>query len=361
MLVSVACMTDYRADHVGSLLRPPALLQARERYQDSDDELRTLEDTAIAEAVRRQQDAGISVVTDGEIRRQDFRSGFAAAVDGFTMEPWALPWHGPDGVTAVPGYTWIVTGRLRQHWRLAGSEAGYLLGVASAPVKVTLIAPGFMLHQSWQDGVTDQFYSSREELGAELAAITKAEIEGLIADGVRYVQLDNPGYSLFLGPERDEAAFKRALSADIAAVSGIERPPGVVIGLHLCRGNQSSRWLGAGAYDPIAEQIFSSLPVDRLLLEYDDERSGGFEPLRFVPKGTTAVLGLVSSKTPVLEESATLARRIDEAATFIDGDQIALSPQCGFASVAAGGNLLTPDEQYAKLKLVADTAQTIWT
>ena len=150
------------------------------------------------------------------------------------------------------------------------------------------------------------------------------------------------------------------LATDIAAVAGVGRPPGVTIGFHVCRGNQSSMWMGEGDYEPIAERTFGSLPVDRFLLEYDDERAGGFAPLRFVPPGKTVVLGLVSSKTPAPEPGAELHRRIDEAARFLDLDRLALSPQCGFASIAEGGNLLTADEQFAKLALVAQTARAVW-
>ena len=186
--------------------------------------------------------------------------------------------------------------------------------------------------------------------------------EALLADGVRYIQLDNPGYGAYLGAhaEQDKAGFERVLAADIAAVAGVARPAGVTIGLHVCRGNQSSKWMGEGDYEPIAEELFGRLPVDRLLLEYDDERSGGFAPLRFVPRGTVVVLGLVSSKTGVLERADEVCRRIDEAAKFADYDDLALSPQCGFASIAEGGNLLTDAQQYAKLSLVADVARSVW-
>jgi 5-methyltetrahydropteroyltriglutamate--homocysteine methyltransferase len=354
----------FRADHVGSLLRPERLLEARRRHeagQLDDARLRAVEDAAIGQAVARQLEAGIDVVTDGEFRRRDFRTGFVDAVDGFTMTTWDMPWRSGQGVTKVPSHTWVAAGRLRQRGRLAAGEAGHVLGLTDAPVKVTLIAPGFLEDRFWQDGVTDRFYASREEFAAEVAAITRAEIEALIADGVRYIQIDNPGYGAFLGARRgDAAAFERMLATDIAAVAGVGRPPGVTIGFHVCRGNQSSMWMGEGDYEPIAERTFGSLPVDRFLLEYDDERAGGFAPLRFVPPGKTVVLGLVSSKTPAPEPGAELHRRIDEAARFLDLDRLALSPQCGFASIAEGGNLLTADEQFAKLALVAQTARAVW-
>jgi 5-methyltetrahydropteroyltriglutamate--homocysteine methyltransferase len=357
--------TKFRADHVGSLLRPPALLGARRRHEAGEitaGELRAVEDEAIAAAVRTQEEAGIDVVTDGEFRRRDFRTGFVQAVDGITMRAHDMPWHSSKGVTRLRSNGFFATGRIRQRERLAAGEAAYVRSLTSAPVKVTLIAPGFLADRFWKDGETDKFYSSREEFAAEVAAITKAEIEALIAEGVRYVQLDNPGYGAYLGAHAGSGAeaFERVLTTDIAAVEGVRRPAGVTIGLHVCRGNQSSMWMGEGDYEPIAEQMFATIPVDRFLLEYDDDRAGGFEPLRFMPEDTMVVLGLVSSKTPVLESPDSLAHRIDEAAKFVDPGNLALSPQCGFASIAEGGNLLTPAEEFAKLRLVADVARATW-
>jgi 5-methyltetrahydropteroyltriglutamate--homocysteine methyltransferase len=354
----------FRADHVGSLLRPPALLDARKRHEAGELSaagLEAAEDEAIAAAVRLQEESGIDVVTDGEFRRRDFRTGFVDAVDGLTMQTWDMPWHSGTGTTRVPSHTWVATARLAQRGRMTARESAYVRSLTSAPVKVTLIAPGFLVDRFWKDGVTDQYYSSREEFAAEVAAITKAEIEALIAEGVRYVQLDNPGYGRFLGSHAHGTAdeFRRVLAADAAAVAGVARPDGVTIGFHVCRGNQSSMWMGEGDYEPVAERLFSELPVDRFLLEYDDERSGGFAPLRFVPAAKTVVLGLVTSKTAVLEDPDDLRRRIDEAATATSAG-LALSPQCGFASIADGGNLLTVDEELAKLRLVADVARATW-
>jgi 5-methyltetrahydropteroyltriglutamate--homocysteine methyltransferase len=355
----------FRADHVGSMLRPEPLLAARRRREAGEitaADLRAAEDAAITAAVRAQEAAGVDVVTDGEFRRRDFRTGFVDAVDGLSMRTWNMPWHSGEGVTRLPSHTWVVTGRLRQRGRLAAGEAAFTRGLTAAPVKVTLIAPGFLADKFWKDGETDQVYGSRDELAAEMAAITRREIEALIAEGVSYVQLDNPGYGSYLGAHAgaDVTGFERVLATDIAAVAGIERPAGVTIGMHVCRGNQASMWMGEGDYSPIAEQLFSRLPVDRFLLEYDDDRAGGFEPLRFVPSGAVVVLGLVSSKTGELESADALRRRIDEAAKFTDHGDLALSPQCGFASIAEGGNLLTAEQEFAKLKLVADVARATW-
>jgi 5-methyltetrahydropteroyltriglutamate--homocysteine methyltransferase len=355
---------QFRADHVGSLLRPTALLDARKHHEAgeiTDEQLRVIEDEAITAAVRLQEESGIDVVTDGEFRRRDFRAGFVAAVDGLTMQTWDMPWQSEDGTTKLASHTWVATARLAQKGRIAAGEYAFVKGLTTAPVKVTLIAPGFLVDRFWKDGVTDKFYADRAEFAAEVAAITKAEIEALISEGVQYVQIDNPGYGRFLGAHAGEhqAEFERVLATDAAAVDGVARPYGVTIGFHICRGNQSSMWMGEGEYDPIAERVFTELPVDRFLLEYDDERSGGFEPLRYVPEGKTVVLGLVSSKTGALEDAGALRRRIDEAAAATKAD-LALSPQCGFASIADGGNLLTMEEELAKLRLVTDVARATW-
>jgi 5-methyltetrahydropteroyltriglutamate--homocysteine methyltransferase len=355
----------FRSDHIGSLLRPEPLLAARRRRDAGTitaDELRAVEDDAIAAAVKGQQEAGIDVITDGEFRRRDFRTGFVEAVDGIEMRAWDMPWHSSHGVTKLRSNGFVVTGRLRPRDRLAAGEAAYTQNLTSAPVKVTLIAPGFLEDKFWKDGVTDQVYSSREELAEEVAAITRSEIEALIDEGVRYIQLDNPGYGSFVGAHAHgtQAEFERMAATDAAAVAGLDRPEGVIIGLHICRGNQASMWMSEGDYAPIAERLFGTVPVDRFLLEYDDDRAGGFGPLRFVPPGKAVVLGLVTTKSPVLEPVDELRRRVAEAATLIDIANLALSPQCGFASVAEGGNHLTEDQQFAKLRLVADTARAIW-
>jgi 5-methyltetrahydropteroyltriglutamate--homocysteine methyltransferase len=364
----------YRADHVGSLLRPQGLLEARRRLgagMIDEDELREVENEAIAKAVELQLESGVDVVTDGEFRRLDFRTGFVDAFEGITMSKHERPWHGDGGeVTTLISRQFSISGKLAQRRRISEGEAAYLKTLTTAPVKVTLIAPSFLMSRFWEDGVTDNAYGSKEELGEELAAFTRKEIEALVAEGVEYVQLDNPAYAAFLDPDSldrartagndPEAALQLMLDVDAAAVEGIELPgPRFAIGMHVCRGNNQSLWLNEGAYDPIAEKLFQ-LPVDRFLLEYDDERSGGFAPLQYVPEGKIVVLGLVSSKKPELESFDELQARIDEAAEYLDIDYLALSPQCGFASVSDGGNHMSADEQYAKLQLVSDVALASW-
>jgi 5-methyltetrahydropteroyltriglutamate--homocysteine methyltransferase len=217
--------------------------------------------------------------------------------------------------------------------------------------------------------VTDKVYPNHSALLWDIVAITKAEIRALVEEGVRYIQIDAPRYSYYLDPKwRDyiraemgvdpEAALDEAVRADNACLEGVRRP-GVILAIHLCRGNNRSAWYAEGGYDPIAEKLFGTLQVDRFLLEYDDERSGTFEPLRFIPRGKTVVLGLVSSKRPRLESKAALIERIQQAAQYVPLDNLALSPQCGFASTMEG-NLLTEDDQWAKLRLVVDTAREVW-
>ena len=369
----MANSTKFRADQIGSLLRPQSVLEARRRVgaeMIEEDELHEVEDEAIAEAVTMQKRTGIDVITDGEFRRKDFRAGFVDAFDGIETSIVEKPWKGPQGTVMMPSVQFTVTEKLRQKRRLAGGEVDYLKTLTGNPLKITLISPGFLVDRFWVDGASNGAYESREEFAADVVAATRREIEALIGEGVNYVQLDNPGYAAFLDDDNRErvkaqggdpdAAFERMLAADVAAIEGIERPKGVSIGLHVCRGNQSSLWLAEGDYEPIAERLFGTLPVDRFLVEYDDERAGGFEPLRFVPEGKMVVLGLVSTKNPQLETVDEILERVDEAAKIIDEDYLAISPQCGFASVAEGGNAITPDDQAKKLRLVSDAALAMW-
>ena len=363
----------FHADHVGSLLRPQALLEARRRVEAGmiePEELREVENEAIAAAVQLQKRAGLTVFTDGEFRRPDFRGGLVEAVDGISATIVEMPWHGPNGVEKLPSVQYTATERLEQRRRITEGDVEFMRTLTRGHLKVTLIAPGFAAERFWKDGVTDKAYASREEFGAELAEITRREIEALFAEGVVYVQLDNPGYAAFLdehtrsgsgsGYSASAESFERIFNVDAAAVAGVKRPDGACIAMHVCRGNNSSLWLAEGGYEPIAERLFGELPVDRFLLEFDDARSGGFEPLRFVPAGRQVVLGLISSKNPELEDLEELLGRIDEAAKLVEIDDLAVSPQCGFASVAGGGNRLTADDEFKKLRLVADTAVAAW-
>jgi 5-methyltetrahydropteroyltriglutamate--homocysteine methyltransferase len=363
----------FRADHVGSLLRPAPLLEARAAFARGDlskDALTERADAAILHALDRQRAVGLELFTDGEFRRESWITDMADAVDGFVPQSRTVQWHTSSGELAPePSTSNVVGGKLQPRRRLTGDETNFLKLHAKGMIKMTLPAPSNFWLVSWQDGVSSAAYASRSEMLQDFTRIVRAEVEALIADGVAYIQLDAPFYGAFID-EQQRGAFRgagidpdRALlevaAADNAAIAGLARE-GLTLALHICRGNSRSRWAYQGGYDPIAEVLFSQLAVDTFLLEYDStERDGTFEPLRFLPPGKTAVLGLVTTKVAQLESQDDLRRRVDEAARFVPLEQLALSPQCGFASVAAG-NALTEGDQWRKLELVVDTARKIW-
>jgi len=364
----------FRADHVGSLLRPVDLLAARQaRGDDAAPRLRELEDTHIRRVLAKQKELGFDIFTDGELRRRNFMSDFTDAVDGFDLaDAVARTWQAGGAkskTSAVSSVAGIVTKRLRQIRPLTGHELPFLKANSPGKIKMTLPSATQFPAIAFKAGVTDAVYKDRSELLWAIVEIMKSDLAQLAGDGVSYIQIDAPRYSYYMDPKwrewiRNEmkidpdAALDEAVKADNACFRAARRE-GVTLAIHLCRGNNRSHWYAEGGYDAIAEKLFGTLDVDRFLLEYDDDRSGTFEPLRFVPKGKTVVLGLVSSKVPQVESADDLARRVEEAARFVPLENLALSPQCGFASTTEG-NLLTEDQQWAKLKLVADTARRIW-
>ena len=363
--------TPYRADQVGSFLRPPELLEARRTAAADPERLRALEDRHILRVLAKQRELGFEVFTDGELRRGNFMSDLTEAVEGFDFgDAVARTWQAGGAAGApVSSVAGIVTGKLRQLRRLTANELPFLRAHSPGAIKMTLPSATQFPAIAYKRGVTDRVYSSHSALLWDIVPIIKAEVQALVADGVRYVQIDAPRYSYYVDPKwRDhirtemglepEAALDEAVRADNACFEGA-RGAGVTLAMHLCRGNNRSHWYAEGGYDPIAEKLFGALRVDRFLLEYDDARSGTFEPLRFVPRGKTVVLGLVSSKRPQLESARELVRRIEEAARYVPIEDLALSPQCGFASTAEG-NLLSEDDQWAKLGLVVETARTVW-
>ncbi len=363
-------MNRYRADQVGSLLRPASVLAARaarERDEIGQAELRRVEDAAILETLEMQRATGIDVLSDGEFRRGSWLTSMAQSVEGFVPASTMLHWHGPGGGEEA-STSQIVGAPLRKRQRLTEIESGFLGQYANGPYKVTFPSPAVFQVSSFRSGVTDQVYPTRRALLEALAPIVRAEIEALVAEGTPYIQLDDPFLTVYLDPEVRERMTRdgRNLEVEIqdgidvvnACLDGLDRP-NTVIGLHICRGNSKSRWFTNGGYEPIADRVFSSLHVDRFLLEFDDERSGGFEPLRFMPAGKTAVLGLVTTKRPDLESMDELRRSIDQAARYATMEDLALSPQCGFASVATG-NLVSADDQRRKLELVVETARSVW-
>lgn len=360
---------SYRADHVGSFLRPAELLQARNSA--SPEQLHKLEDQHIERVLAKQKELGFEVATDGEFRRRNFMSDFTDAVEGFDLgDAVGRNWQaGQSADAAVSSVTGIVTSKLRQVRPLTGHELPFMKANSPLPIKMTLPSATQFPAISFKRGVTDKIYKDHSALLWEIVEIMKNDLSKLSADGVKYIQIDAPRYSYYMDPKWREwiktelrmdpdLALDDAVRADNACFRAARRD-GVTLGIHLCRGNNRSHWYAEGGYDAIAEKLFGTLEVDRFLLEYDDERSGTFEPLRFVPKGKTVVLGLVSSKVPRLEDPLQLAKRIGEASKYVPMENLALSPQCGFASTAEG-NLLTEEQQWAKLKLVTETAERVW-
>ena len=363
--------TPYRADQVGSFLRPAELLEARRATAPDPERLRALEDRHILRVLATQRELGFEVFTDGELRRKNFMSDFTDAVEGFDHgDAVARAWQAGGPVAPpVSSVTGIVTARLRQLRRLTAHELPFLKAHSPGAIKMTLPSATQFPAIAYKRGVTDQVYPSHSALLRDVVAIMKGEVRALVAEGVQYVQIDAPRYSYYVDPRwRDwirtemgldpAAALDEAVRADNACLEGASRA-GVTLAIHLCRGNNRSHWYAEGGYDPIAEQLFGTLQVDRFLLEYDDERSGTFEPLRFVPRGKTVVLGLVSSKRSPLESRDELMRRIEAAARYVPLEHLALSPQCGFASTM-DGNLIEEADQWAKLRLVVETAREVW-
>jgi len=373
-----------RTDVVGSLLRPAALRDARIAFEKgSIDDLtfKGIEDGAVTAAVKLQENVGLDVVTDGEFRRLNFQDSFGASILGFDTaesristyesrvegvsahQRWDIPELEHKG--AAIAHRRPTVHRLRLAHNLPAEEYRFAAGTAHKPVKTTLIGPD-RISQRFEYESSTAVYADMDDFLADVVAIQRQMISELAEAGCRYVQIDAPGLTAYVDEPsmakmraRGEVPLEnlgRSLAAEAAVARGFDD---VTFGIHLCRGNQRSMWHREGAYDDIAERLFQELPHDRFLLEYDTERAGGFEPLRFVPKGRVVVLGLVTTKTPELEKIDVLRRRIDAAAKFLPLEQLAISPQCGFASDVVG-NLLSPDDQKRKLEVVVETARKVW-
>jgi 5-methyltetrahydropteroyltriglutamate--homocysteine methyltransferase len=367
--------TSLRADHVGSLLRPAALLSARDQFaagRIDRDALRAAEDEAVEQALAMQREAGLRIYSDGEYRRKSFLSELAVAVDGFTEGHSDMRWHGDDSRTDMKAdmqsTSRVAGARLRKRQRMTAGEAAYLSAHAPGAYKVTMPDSSYFPLSSWQPEVSAAAYPARTDMLGDLAGIIRDEIGALIADGAPYVQLDSVGFTTLVDDDQrawlastgtDPGDYIRAAAeAGERSLEGLRRD-GVTIAMHMCRGNSRGRWLASGGYERIAPEVFPRIPVDRWLLEYDTERAGGFEPLAHVPPGCTVVLGLISTKTPRLEDPDQLARRVEQAAKYVPIENLAISPQCGFASVAEG-NALSWDDQRRKLELVVTAADRLF-
>src|SRR5262245_24256567 len=339
--------------------------------------LRQVEDEAALAAIALQREAGVGVFTDGEMRRRTWMAGILESLAGVvdvTASTQRVGWYSDRGDAPPTDETDFdmvaVNGKLGQRVPLTSVEATFLAKHAPGPYKITMMSSS-MGGLLWRQGLSEAAYASPGEMLRDLAGLQAREIEGLVDQGVRWIQLDSLSYNQVideefrsqLGPRGaadPRAILDTAVRVDnqlIRAARG--RGADVTVGLHMCRGNNRSAWMAQGSYEPVAERLFGEVDVDRFLLEYDTERAGGFEPLRFVPEGKTVVLGLVSSKFPELESVDDLRRRIDEAAKYVPLEDLAISPQCGFASTSQG-NVLTVDEQRRKLELVAETARQVW-
>jgi 5-methyltetrahydropteroyltriglutamate--homocysteine methyltransferase len=378
-------LAKIRSDVIGSLLRPARLKEARLSYDEGTlgvNAFRAVEDEAIRQAVRLQEEAGLAVVTDGEYRRLNFQDSFGESVSGFDvgqaslkfyehrveggrpLQRWEIPQSGEIKGTAVSQRRPVME-RLRLTRNTPLEEYRFVSRVAQKPAKVTLIGPDRISQRfDWQN--SKHVYPAIDDFMADVVKVERQIIQGLVEAGCRYVQIDAPGYTAYVDQPSLQAMrargedpaenFSRSLKADNQLLEGFDN---VTFGIHLCRGNQRSMWHREGTYDDIAERLLNELKHDRFLFEYDSPRAGGFEPLRFLPKGKLVVLGLVSTKVPQLETVDQLKRRIEEASKYVPLDQLAISPQCGFSSDVVG-NLISEDDQKRKLEIVVETSRQVW-
>ncbi len=363
----------FRADHVGSLLRPPPLLAARDDFaagRIDARQLRAVEDDAIRDVVAMQEEIGLQSATDGEFRRASWHMDFIYQLGGVAKAPGhlAVKFRNAEGNIEFTPAALHVDGKIRLDQTIFESDFGYLQSVVtSATPKLTIPSPNMVHYRGGPAAIDQAVYPDMEGFWADLAAAYAEEVRRLAGLGCTYLQLDDTSLAYLNDPAQRAEIAERGEDADHlhlryiqqvnAAIAG--RPEGMAVTTHMCRGNFRSSWAAEGGYDFVAEALFSELAVDGFFLEYDDERSGSFEPLRFVPAGKMVVLGLVTTKRGELESKDALKRRIDEAAKYVPLDQLCLSPQCGFSSTVEG-NVLTRDEQAAKLRLIVETAAEVW-
>ncbi len=361
----------FRADHVGSLLRPPELKQARADFKNGKiprEKLKAAEDQAIRKAVSLQEAAGLQSVTDGEFRRAfwhvDFLTGFEGIVA--TRGQYALKFHGEGGAESETRSMMVVNGKVKRTKPVMVEHFKFLATTTKRTAKLCIPAPTYLHMRGGRRLVNADAYPDVEEFWRDITLAYRQEIAELVEAGLEYLQIDDVSFACLCDQgiraqvKRDgEDPAKLPLKYS-SVISGLlaGRPKSLGVTMHTCRGNHASMWMAEGGYDAVAEAVFQT-EVDGFFLEYDTERAGGFEPLRFVPKGKKIVLGLISTKTPVLEKKGSLKKRIDEAAKYVALENLCLSPQCGFASSEVG-NKLTEDDQKRKLELVAETAREVW-
>ena len=358
----------FHADHVGSLLRPPELRSARaaaRRGELGADALRAIEERCIREVVARQEAIGLSGITDGELRRDWWHIDFLKGFDGVdaVADPNTPAFHGAD--ETVPVLT--VTGRIQRSRPVMLEPFRFLRSVTTRTPKLTIPSPAMLHLRGGRPAISREAYPDLAQFWADCAQAYRAEISDLAAAGCTYLQLDDVSFA-YLCDEQIRAKYVER-GDDPQGAPGIyagainaalrDRPAGMTVTIHTCRGNFKSTWMASGGYEPVADVVFGGLDVDGYFLEYDTQRAGGFEPLRFVRKGKKIVLGLVTSKAPALEDKDMLKRRIAEAAKYVALEDLCLSPQCGFSSTHHG-NALTEDDQWRKLELIVEVARAVW-
>jgi 5-methyltetrahydropteroyltriglutamate--homocysteine methyltransferase len=367
-----AARAPFRADHVGSLLRPPELKRAREQVKQgtlSKERLREAEDRAIRDAVALQEGAGLQAVTDGEFRRAFWHVDFLTGFDGIvaTQGQYALKFHGEGGAESETRSMMVVKAKVRRSHPVMLEPFRFLKTSTRRTAKLCIPAPTYLHMRGGCKVVDAQAYPDIEEFWSDIIRAYREEIRDLVAAGCTYLQIDDVSFACLCDetiraqvrrdgedPHDLPAKYVQVINSLIA-----ERPPSLAVTMHTCRGNHASMWMAEGGYDAVAETLFSGAAVDGFFLEYDSERAGGFEPLRFMPKNKKVVLGLVSTKTPRLERKDDLKRRIDAASKYVPLENLCLSPQCGFASSEVG-NKLTEDEERRKLELVVEVAREVW-
>ncbi len=362
----------FRADHVGSLLRPPELLKAREKFAAgsiSDEELRAAEEEAIREVVRMQEEVGLQSATDGEFRRASWHMDFIYKLDGISKAPgdMKVQFRNEEGEIEFTPAAMHIGGKLGVSETIFGDDFEFLRNTTNAAPKLTIPSPSMVHYRGGRAAIDEELYPDMELFWADLTSAYAEEVRRLGELGCTYLQFDDTSLAYLNDPKQRE--YIASLGGDAehqheTYIKNINRalegkPEAMTITTHMCRGNFRSSWAAEGGYDFVAEALFNDLAVDGFFLEYDDERSGGFEPLRFVPKGKMVVLGLVTTKRGDLEDKDALKRRIEEASRFVDIGQLCLSPQCGFSSTVEG-NDLTREQQFAKLRLVVETAEEVW-
>jgi 5-methyltetrahydropteroyltriglutamate--homocysteine methyltransferase len=362
----------FRAEHVGSLLRSPELLRARQDFASgliSGHALRCIEDAAIRDVVRMQEDLGFQVVTDGELRRGSWHMDFLYQIGGVTKiaDTVKVQFQNESGGVEFTPAALRVTGRLGLNKCIFGDDFSFLKSATRATPKLTIPAPSLINYRGGRAAIDPSIYPDIDEFWHDVGDVFADEVERLGRLGCTYLQIDDTSLAYINDPQQRAYITKMGGNGDEAHLTYIQtfnaalarKPAGMTVCTHMCRGNFRSSWVAAGGYEYVADAMFNQLDVTGFFLEYDDERSGGFEPLRFVPQNKVVVLGLVTSKKRELESKDALKRRLDEAAKYISLDQVCLSPQCGFSSTV-DGNSLSADDQMAKLRLVIETAHDVW-